>query len=153
MVNTQVRTQLPFQVSKTHLHLQDKDLNLNDITAYRNKTIFRLKELPIRPQERDLNVQTEIRIELAFDINEISRDSYKFVDFLSDIGGMNGMLISGSLLFLSMWNFNNFDNTIVSRLYKIEEPSDNEDMSTNELKPSKISNIQDFCFSKIPEKM
>ena len=67
---------------------------------------------------------------MSFDIIEISRNSYKIVDLLSDIGGMNGILLSGALLFLSIWNFNNFDNTIVSRLYKIEVPSDSEGVTT-----------------------
>ena len=67
---------------------------------------------------------------MSFDIIEISRNSYKIVDLLSDIGGMNGILLSVALLFLSIWNFNNFDNTIVSRLYKIEVPSDSEGVTT-----------------------
>ena len=66
---------------------------------------------------------------------------------------MNGMLISGAILFLGIWNFNNFDNTIVSSLYKIEITNDNEDKSTTELKQGAMSNISDFCFSKIPEKL
>ena len=67
---------------------------------------------------------------MSFDIIEISRNSYKIVDLLSDIGGMNGILLSVALLFLSIWNFNNFDNTIVSRLYKIEVPSNSEGVTT-----------------------
>ena len=56
---------------------------------------------------------------MNFDIVEISRDSYKIFDFVSDIGGMNGVLMSGSLFLLSITNFNRFDNIMVSRLYKI----------------------------------
>ena len=78
--------------------------------------------MPLRSYERDYHTQTEIRIEMNFDLLEIERDSYKFLDFLSDIGGMQGMLMSGTLLFLGFWNFNNFDNIIVQRLYRVKKP-------------------------------
>ena len=79
--------------------------------------------MPMRSYERDLDTQTEIRLEMNFDILEISRDSYKVVDFLSDIGGMQGMLMGGALLFLGFWNFNNFDNILVQKLFIVKKPS------------------------------
>ena len=79
--------------------------------------------MPLRSYERDFDTQTELRIEMNFDLIEIERDSYKALDFLSDIGGMMGMLMSGACLFLGFWNFNNFDNIIVQRLYKVKKPN------------------------------
>ena len=50
---------------------------------------------------------------MNFDIVEITRDSYKILDFLSDIGGMVEILMIGAFLFLGIWNFNYFDNAVV----------------------------------------
>jgi len=43
---------------------------------------------------------------------------------LSDIGGMQGMLVSGVALFMTFWNFNMLENYIVAKLYKLK-PSRN----------------------------
>ena len=51
----------------------------------------------------------------------ISRAGYTFLDYLSDIGGMQGLLISGVSYFVSFWNYNYFDNYMVTRLFKIKK--------------------------------
>ena len=98
-------------------------MNLNEVTELADTSVFRFDSMPMRSYERDLDTQTEIRLEMNFDILEISRDSYKVVDFLSDIGGMQGMLMGGALLFLGFWNFNNFDNILVQKLFIVKKPS------------------------------
>ena len=56
----------------------------------------------------------------------IARSGYTFLDYLSDIGGMQGMLISGVGYFITIWNFNMLDNHMVTRLFKMKRPdSDN----------------------------
>ena len=40
---------------------------------------------------------------------------------MSDIGGMQGMLISTVALILSFWNYKFFDNYMVTRLYKLDK--------------------------------
>ena len=36
----------------------------------------------------------------------ISRNGYTTLDYLSDIGGMNGMLMSSATVLLAFWNYN-----------------------------------------------
>jgi len=50
----------------------------------------------------------------------VARDVYTFLDFLSDIGGMQGMLISGVALFMVFWNYNMLENYMVAKLYKLK---------------------------------
>ena len=50
----------------------------------------------------------------------MARDGYTLLDFFSDIGGIQGILVSAAAIFLGMWNYNNFDNFLVSKLYKME---------------------------------
>lgn len=50
----------------------------------------------------------------------IARAGYTVLDWVSDIGGIQGMLISGVALFMGFWNHNMLENHLVSRLFKVE---------------------------------
>ena len=50
----------------------------------------------------------------------IARESYSILDLISDIGGIQALLISAIAYFLAIWNFNYFDNYMVARLYKVQ---------------------------------
>ena len=64
----------------------------------------------------------EIDIEFDKDLTVIAREGYTILDYLSDIGGMQGLLISTAALWLTFWNYNYFDNFMVSRLFRLEKP-------------------------------
>ena len=49
----------------------------------------------------------------------IARDGYTFLDFVSDIGGMQGMLISGCAFVLAIYNYRHLDDFLVSKLYRL----------------------------------
>jgi len=50
---------------------------------------------------------------MNLDKQVISRDGYTFLDWVSDVGGMQGMLISAMAVLLGIWNHNYFDNYLV----------------------------------------
>ena len=50
----------------------------------------------------------------------VAREGYTILDYLSDIGGMQGMICSGFAFLLSAWNYNYFDDFMVSNLYKLD---------------------------------
>ena len=56
---------------------------------------------------------------MNLDLRVVSRDGYTLLDLISDIGGAQGMLISLSAFFLSIWNHNYFDNYMVSSLFRV----------------------------------
>ena len=87
-------------------------LRENDLTELEDGTVFSLEEMSIRSYEKDKHVQTDIRIEMNLSEMTVARDGYTFLDFLSDIGGMQGLLISAVAYFLFFWNYNFFDNYI-----------------------------------------
>ena len=74
----------------------------------------------------------DITIEMNFGERLISRAGYTFLDYLSDIGGMQGLLISGVSYFLAFWNYNYFDNYMVTRLFKIRKKR-NQDASCEQM--------------------
>ena len=59
----------------------------------------------------------DITVEMNLNQVIIARDGYTYLDFLSDIGGMQGMLISLIAFFISFWNYNHLENYMVSNLY------------------------------------
>jgi hypothetical protein len=68
------------------------------------------------------------------DLNQkvIARAGYTSLDWISDVGGMQGMIISGIALFLAMWNYNMLENHLVSRLYTLERSDENSDNPRND---------------------
>ena len=83
-------------------------------------SIFRFGAEPTRPYEKDYDVQLDIQIEMNLNQLQIARDGYTLLDFFSDIGGILGIFVSASAIFLTIWNYNNFDNYLVSKLYRVE---------------------------------
>ena len=50
--------------------------------------------------------------------------SYTTFDMLSEVGGLLGIMIIFSRGVIAIWNFNSFDNFLVSRLFKIKLPKE-----------------------------
>ena len=45
---------------------------------------------------------------------------YTLFDFLSDIGGLSGILFYLCALIIGIWNFRTFDNMMVSNLFRVK---------------------------------
>ena len=61
---------------------------------------------------------------MDYDLKMIARDGYTILDWISNVGGMQGMLISAMAFFLSIWNHNYFENYMVSHLFRIQASND-----------------------------
>ena len=157
MVNTQIRQTIPFKVSKTHVFLQDKDIDLNTITLEDDSTVFKVEPLPIRPQEKDLNVQMEITMEMNLDLAKVSRSGYTFIDVLSDIGGIQSILISTITILISIFNYNHFDDYMATRLFKAKSKGHRSDKDMRneptELQPTFYFNSCLYFADLIPKKI
>ena len=101
------------------LELQDSTwLNFDKLTENEIPYVFRLQSLPVQSYERaDPYVQVSITLQRDLNLTEISRDGYTLLDWFSDIGGIQGILISCIAIFLSVWNHNALDNFLASQLY------------------------------------
>lgn len=62
---------------------------------------------------------------VEYNLNQvvIARDGFKILDLLSDVGGMQSILMSTFGYLLAIVNYHMLDNFMVSRLYKIARPS------------------------------
>ena len=71
------------------------------------------------PYEKFDNTWISVTIEMGLNLILYERQVYTLFDMLSDIGGLSGMLVAFTSLMLATWNYNSFDNFMVSRLFKI----------------------------------
>lgn len=62
-----------------------------------------------------------IRMQRNLDRRIVSRQSYGILDVLSDIGGMQSILIGTFAIILSIINFADFDSNLASKLYLLKD--------------------------------
>ena len=79
----------------------------------------------------------ELFFELNPDLIVVSRDLYTVLDWLSDIGGIHGMMISAVAIVIGYLNYNFFDNFLVQRLYRIRGENIPDQTSTKKFNASK----------------
>lgn len=108
---------------------------------------------PLAYEKKD-NVWISVTIERNLDKAEYSRAIYTGFDFLSDVGGLSGLLMSFVALFVAAWNFNSFDNYMASHLFKIKR-SGSEIKSggpENEpIRPGVLPNCREYWESWLPD--
>ena len=138
------------------LLLQDELINLDDLTELEDSTVFRLEQLPTKSYEKEYDVQLDITIEMNLNQLVIARDGYTVLDYLSDIGGMQSILITGSAILLTIWNYQHLDNFLVSQLYRLSTNAQKADdfRSKNKrkqyLRALPCQNCIDFFCDKLP---
>ena len=62
----------------------------------------------------------DLTVEVDKDMIIIARNGYTILDVLSDVGGLQGILLSFCFGLITIWNHNNFDNYLASRLFKVK---------------------------------
>lgn len=99
----------------------------------------------------------EITVEMNLDMVEIHRVGYTFLDYLSDIGGMQVLLLGGIHYFLAFWNYQFFDNYLVTRLYKLEKEKVSEKRGRSYfnrstfMKPTPLYNPKEWFRTHLPK--
>ena len=87
-------------------------------------------------------------MDITFEMNlnqlVISREGYTVLDWISDVGGIQGILISVMAVLISFWNYNQFENHMVSRLYRLQDAEMQVLMS-----PRPLSNPRDFVYKHL----
>lgn len=132
-------------------------MDLDTLTELADNKIFTLFREPDRPYEKDYNAQFDLTVEMNMDIVEYKRSGYYLLDFFSDIGGVQSLLFSGSAFLVSIWNYNMFDNYMVSRLYKLEHPDQDSRhlkdtfRESNFIKPRRFYNPKEYFRDLLPK--
>ena len=106
----------------TDINLQDLLINYGDITEVSDSFIFKLKDQKVRVVKRDDETLMTFNFELDYSKTFIEREIYTILDFLSDIGGLNDILIALFTIMLALINSKNSEIFMASRLYKISKP-------------------------------
>ena len=125
-------------------------INLDDFTELEDGSIFKIESQPLMSYEKDYDVQMDISFEMNLDQKVIARAGYTSLDYISDIGGMQGMLLSLMAWLIAIWNYNMFNDHLVTRLYKIEKVDADKQIFRNYFDrsefmfPKKFSNPRDY---------
>ena len=102
------------------LELQDNDnVELGALTMTYMNDLFTINELKNRPYENTDDAWLSITFEMNLDVTTIERNSYTIFDMFSDVGGLFGIFSTMFGVVSGIWNYNSFDNHMVSRLFKI----------------------------------
>ena len=72
------------------------------------------------PYEAKDAKQILITFEVNPDVGVVERQPYTLLDFFSDIGGLQGLIFSWAAVVISYFNYNYFDNFLVSKLFRVE---------------------------------
>ena len=102
------------------------------------------------------NTWISVTVEMDLGRLHYERNVYTIFDMLADVGGLNGILIIILSLLSAIWNYNSFDNFMVSRLFKIHKPDgefDSEDEYFSKSEYIKLGNypfIKDWLQSWMP---
>ena len=122
---------------------------MDDLTEYEDSTIFKLEGQSLLSQEKDYDVQMDITIEMNLDLKVIARAGYTILDFISDVGGIQGMLISLVAWVVAFWNYKMFDNYMVSRLYLIRKTNPTTSIWSSDkgdpMVPRTLHNPREYC--------
>jgi len=63
-----------------------------------------------------------VTIEVDLNLQRYDRSIYTVFDLLSDVGGLTGLFFSLFALIVTIWNFDSFEEFMISRLFKVKKP-------------------------------
>ena len=86
--------------------------------------LFKINQLVPLPYEDNDNVWISVTIEMDLNVMHYERKVYTIFDMLSDVGGLSGILTTIFWVLSAIWNYQAFDNFMVSRLFKMRKPSE-----------------------------
>ena len=88
---------------------------------------------------------------MNMNLNVIQRDGYTVLDILSDVGGLQSVLISVFAILLSIWNHNYLNSYLVSKLYKAAATTRTEDTKEQQITLDVVhtGNLKAFCIDRV----
>lgn len=158
-MSSQVRQIVPHKIAKTNLELQDYDtIMLDKVTLIPMNSLFRLEKQEVLPYERLDNTWVSVTIERDLNMMHYERKVFTIFDMLSDIGGLTGIIATMFGIICAAWNYNAFDNFMVSRLFKIKKRKQDIDPGTpifnqsDYIDLSSAPNFTDWFYSCLPKR-
>ena len=97
---------------------------LDEVTLTNLTDLFTVRKVDVLPFEMPDKFWVSVSFEMDLNIMQYERKLYTVFDMLSDVGGLLGILTSICALINAIWNYQAFDNFMVSRLFKFKRPKD-----------------------------
>lgn len=70
--------------------------------------------MPARTYEKERNVQMDIQIEMNRDLIYVQRTGYTILEMLSDVGGVQAIVMSFMAFLVGICNYKHFDTYMAS---------------------------------------
>ena len=119
------------------------------MTELRDAGVFKLVKEDKVPFKESKNLLQGIFINIDMDLLIIQRSGYTFLDILSDVGGIQGILISAISILMAVHNYYYLDSYIISKLFKVGSGPNQVNFS-----PIVYGNMIDYCIDQIlPSKL
>ena len=135
-------------------------IDLDQVTEFQNEKVFIMTEFPHHSYEKDYNAKMDVTLGMNLDVIEIRRQHYEIVQLLSDVGGMQGILVSVFAFLISIWNYKMFDNNMVCNLYKLERQSEIDTRHIKDtfkesdyMKPRQFFNPKEYFRDALPSRV
>jgi len=103
-----------------------------------------MEQITTFPYEKKDNVWICVTLERNLAMTEFSRTIYTAFDFLSDVGGLSGILMSFLAISVGLWNYNSFENAMASHLFKFRRRPEEKSSAGSNIKPSVSPNCLDI---------
>ena len=94
---------------------------LNDWTLTPLEDLFSFKKMELMPYEKFDDIWISVTIEMDLSLLTYERTVFTFFEMLSDIGGLSGILMTTFGALTAIWNYNAFDNMMVSYLFNVKK--------------------------------
>ena len=95
-------------------------MSLDDMTKHEYADVFKLSRKELLPYERRDDTWISVTVEMSLDLLTYERSLYTLFDLLSDVGGLSGILFTMFGAVITIWNFNSFNNLLVSNLFNFK---------------------------------
>lgn len=121
-------------------------------------TLYKLETIPARLY----NSQTDYRVmDLSFEMNlsqtVISRQIYSTLELISDIGGIQAILLQFFSIILSVFNYRNLNTFLASKLFKLKKGVNETSLSRSSkfeqseyFQAPKSSNVRHYIIDCLP---
>ena len=84
---------------------QDLPVDMDEMTLYKDESIFTVERIPQMPAEANDYIQMEVSFEMNLDLVTIKRTYYSLLDVLSDVGGLITVVMNAVAISLIILNY------------------------------------------------
>ena len=98
-------------------------VELDDLTLHHENGLFDWTPMNSIAYDFDDNVLAAVTVEVDPNLLHYDRHIYTYIDLLSDVGGIQGIIVYMFAILIAALNTNKLSNFIVNRLYKVKSLS------------------------------